>query len=234
MEIPVPSLATIEAGWKWALENVQRWFHVLQSPSSVLKDIDLDSLESILAALQFSIFPISLSIIIELPIYLLAKDTTFGLVGYVIAKFVAYFAIVFIFAVCQRVSAKMLFGKGTMNACVVATLYATAFWPLVVLAEYTQISNASLLTKMKENVFSGLDGQFVASLSRTEYVELAGFDLMTGVLGVYLLYKFVPVAALTHRVGRLRASMICLSTMIIGQLPIYFLMLPLSKPFFGI
>ncbi|MGY4408817.1 hypothetical protein ACVWW4_000553 [Bradyrhizobium sp. LB7.1] len=159
MEIPVPSLATIEAAWNWALENIQRWFRVFQRPSSALEDIDLDSLESTIAALQFSIFPISLSIIIELPIYLLAKDTTFGFVGYVIAKFVAYFAIVFIFAVCQRVSAKLLFGKGTMNACVVATLYATAFWPLVVLGGYIQVSCTDLLNKMKANMSAGLDEQ---------------------------------------------------------------------------
>jgi hypothetical protein len=130
MEIPVPSLATVEAAWNWALKNLQVWFRVLSNPASVLSDTDLDTTDSTLAAVQFSIFPIALSVLLDLPIYIVRNEVTVGVVGFVAIDFITDYITMFIYAVSQRVSAKMFFGKGKFNACLVATLYAQAFSPL--------------------------------------------------------------------------------------------------------
>jgi hypothetical protein len=217
MEIPVPSLETIKVAWDWSLKQLQLWFEVLRNPSEVLKTIDLDSTDSLIAALKFAIFPTCLTSFVELPAYLLTKDASLGFIGYFIVSLVTSPLQIFIFSVSQRVSAKIWLGRGSLNASTIATLYATAFGPLWELGNLFALNHIELRER---------DAGFTPAW-------FANF-LLVLVLFIYLTFKFVPMTRVVHKVGRFRATMICWLTMFIGALISLLLVQPLHDKTFGL
>src|SRR5258705_11779076 len=154
MEIPVPSIETVKVAWNWSLKQLQLWFEVLSKPSELLRTIDLDSPDSLIAAIKFAIFPTFLSCIISLPPYLLRKDASLGVIGYFIVTLVADALQIFLFAVSQRVIAKILRGRGSLNASTIATLYATAFAPLVELVALFKLNHQELYAVPRSSLTS--------------------------------------------------------------------------------
>jgi hypothetical protein len=232
MELPLPSLATVEAVWGWSKKNMGIWFQILRNPSSVLSAIDFKSTDSTIAAIQFAIFPISLSIIIEYQIYILANDTTLGFGGYIVAKIVAYFAFVFIYALAQQYSAKIFLRRGEFNACIIATLYAAAFWPIVVLTNYAVATN-DMWPFLKIHLEISEISELLNHITKKQSLELFASTLITITVWIYLLGKFVPMAAITHGTSRSRAFLICLGTIAIGTPLTALFMQPFSKIFYG-
>lgn len=228
MEVPVPSLENLKAGWSWTVEKLQLWFEVLKDPAGVLKKIDLNSTTSAIDAIQFAIFPILLACVITLPIYLMTKDTTLGFLGYFIVALITAAGSTLVYSIAQRISAIFLRGKGTFNACAIATLYAAAFRPLVDLTNYFQVNHRELIRKVS-------DGNTRNALPPDELITLTGDFLITLVLAAYLTVKFVPVTCYVHGVGRLRAVMIIWLTMIIGFITVGLLLNSLLRVmFFGL
>jgi hypothetical protein len=225
MEIPIPGLASVETVWQWSKRSIEIWFQVLKDPSVILGTIDFGATESTIAALEFALFPVSLSITIELPIYLMTKDTTFGFAGYVVAKFVAYFGFVFIYALAQRISASVVARTKSMNACLITTLYAAAFWPIVVLTNY-------LVLPFKDLFPLKLNGGKVNFTG--EQAVFVGVALIVGlIMNIYLLRKFIAMAKLTHRVGTARAFLISLGTIVIGTPLTLLFIVPFQVLFYG-
>ena len=231
MEFPVPSLGTIQAVWEWSKRNIELWVQTLKNPASVLSSIDLQATQSTIAAIQFSAFPISISILIELPLYLMTKDPTLGFSGYVVAKIVAYSAFVVIYAIAQRFSAMICFGHGKLNACFIATLYAAAFWPPLVLTNFFMTNLVPALSSMSTGDDAALI--LISGLTKTQVLSLVVNALIGGVLIIYLIRKFSSMAGVTHGVGRVRSSSICLGTMVIGTPMTWFFAGPLWKMFYG-
>jgi hypothetical protein len=231
VEIPLPSPGTIEAVWAWSKKNIEIWSLILSDPGLFLSSIDLGSNASTINAIQFSFLPITLSIIIELPIYILTKDTTLGFSGYLVSKFVAYYAIVIIFTFSQRVSSKLFTRRrNNMNACFIATLYASAFWPISVLPSYLAIP----LT----DYFNQLDASWKKQLppptpSGQEALLLIVNSVIEIFIVAYLITKFIPMAKITNKVGAVRASLITFCTILIGLPLMLLFMMPLNHLFFG-
>jgi hypothetical protein len=166
---------------------------------------------------------------IELPVYLLAANGPLGFAGYFLVKLVAYYGFVFIYALSQRFSAAVVFGRGRMNACLIATLYASAFWPLVVLQNFEMIEFAvPFSTALKGN------GNIFELLTRGQLVELTLSGLLATVLSIYLLSKFVQMARATHKVGRVRACMISFGTILVGTTTTLVVFEPIHKIFYGL
>jgi hypothetical protein len=115
MEFPLPSLGTIEAVWECIKRNIEPWIRTLRDPQLVRSEIDLTASPSTISAIQFAIFPISLSIAIQLPICILTGDKTPGFSGYVAAKIVAYSGFVALYAFAQRLFAKIFRGQGAFK-----------------------------------------------------------------------------------------------------------------------
>jgi hypothetical protein len=227
MEIPVPSIATIEACWLWAKRNLELLFKVLGDPKAVIVPIDFNAASSTIQALQFAVFPIIVSIAIELPIYLMTKDTTLGFGGYVVAKLIAYSAFVLVYAFAQRISATILWGRRNLRVCLIVTLYATAFWPIMVLTNYFVIPVNDIVSV---SAMSHLDP---TKLTERQLIFLA-FNFFIGILlAIFFVVRFTAMTAVAHGVGRIRAFLIVLLTIVIGT-PVTLLFIePLSMLFYG-
>lgn len=202
MEIPVPSAENVKLAWEWTLKNLQLWLTVLRKPADMVETLDRESTDTLIGAIQFAVFPILLSVFIQLTPYLAIKDAPFGLGGYFVVCGFLYPAGIFSAAVSQRFSAIIVRGKGGLVACTISTLYATAFWPLMELVSAIQVSHRA--TYIKINKSDDLSGADVGHLT----VDL----LLTLALGIYLFCKFVPMTKVVHQVGRMRAIAITLLT----------------------
>ena len=222
MEIPVPSIETIKVGWDWILKNLQVWFQVLREPSEVLEKRDLDSTDTLIAAIQFAVFPVALASIVQLPLYLMTKDTAFGFVGYFVVCAVAYPTVVFICAASQRTGAVIFRGKGSLTACTISTLYATAFWPLVELVNYSELMNHRETYK---KLYAGAPDSLTSGDVTALWIDVSVLAIIT----IYLISKFVPMTRVVHKVGRFRALMICLLTMIVATVLTNSVIQPIQK-----
>jgi membrane-bound metal-dependent hydrolase YbcI (DUF457 family) len=69
------------------------------------------------------------------------KEITIGTIGFFIVYFVMLAITVFIYAAMQLISAKIVRGKGSLNACTISVLYATAFWPLSSLIPFAVLNH---------------------------------------------------------------------------------------------
>jgi hypothetical protein len=85
MDIPTPSLEFLKTGWNWTIERLELWIELLRDPLECTRSIDLNSTSAIVDAVQFAVFPLALTTIITLPLYLATKDQTLGFTGYLIA-----------------------------------------------------------------------------------------------------------------------------------------------------
>jgi hypothetical protein len=101
MDIPTPSVEFLRTGWNWTLERLQLWIELLRDPLERVRAIDLNTTSAITDAVQFAVFPIGLTTIITLPLYLATKDQTLGFTGYLIAATFDNCALVFLLAVSQ-------------------------------------------------------------------------------------------------------------------------------------
>jgi len=81
---------------------------------------DLDSTEGLIAAINFSIFPVCLSCIITLPAYLMNKGASLGFIGFFIVSAVAYTLWIFVYAVSQFFAAKIFRGQIAEHSCAAA------------------------------------------------------------------------------------------------------------------
>jgi hypothetical protein len=149
--------------------------------------------------------------------------------GYVVAKLIAYSAFVFIYAIAQRISAKALFGHGTFNACLIATLFAASFWPIMVLTNYFMIG----LGDVMNSVWRDSPIAIINRLTTKDIIFLCINSVLGFVLTIYLIRKFVSMAMVTHSVGRFRAFLITLGTLIIGTPFTLVFFNPLEKIFYG-
>jgi hypothetical protein len=206
MDIPTPSIEFLRTGWNWTLERLQIWIEMLRDPLEGVRPIDLNTTPAIVDGVQFAIFPIALTTIITLPLYLATKDQTLGFSGYLIAATFDNCGVVFFCAISQRFSAVIMRGKGGFNACLVATLYASAFLPLVGLEDYILMGQRNIYSKMMRGDLPNAHESFVLL-----------FDtFVLWLLAVYLTIRFVPMTKYIHRVGALRAIAIVWLTMILG------------------
>jgi hypothetical protein len=120
-------------------------------------------------------------------------------------------------AVAQRLSAFFVRGKGNFLACTIASLYATAFGPLVELAEDAALTHRATYIKLNKNEALGT--------ADVGYLVLDSIILL--IVVILLISKFVPMTKVVHKVGRLRAVTICLLTLFFLNI----LMTIVIKPF---
>jgi hypothetical protein len=225
MEIPIPSLENIKAVWGWTLQRLQLWFQVLRDPAGVLERIDLNSTDETITAIQFAVFPITLGTVLMIPPFLVSmtKDTTFGIVSFLIVNLIVSGLSVFIYAVAQRLGAKLVSGKGSLNACTISTLYGTAFWPLSAIIVYTATNHRDFYNTLSPDVLP----------SRSEVLLVLTDLMILAVVVAYLLYKFLAMTKVVHKVGLLRALFICLVTAIVAFAVVNATMSSLSKAMMG-
>jgi hypothetical protein len=206
MEVPIPSLENVKVVWEWTLQQLSFWFEILRDPVSALKEVDLDSSESTIKAIQFAAFPMVLGPALMTPVALLVDDTKSALsvVGYFAINVILNVVGVAIATVGQRFGAKLVRGKGSLNACAISTLYGTAFWPIFVLTVYVGANFHSALHPDPKNP----DPPGVVPVFIVLIVALS--------TGFYVLRKYVPMTMYVHEVGRFRAWLICSITVLVS------------------
>ena len=204
MEIPVPSLESIKAVWTWTTSQVETSFKVMRDPVAILSDVDLTSTASIIKALQFAAFPILLLAALDIPVSVTVEKirTSIGVVGYFVYDVFASVLLIGIVVGAQRAAAVLVRGKGSLEACVISTLYGTAFWPIAALPGFTVINYRD---------FVGKDLDTPAAIFAFVAVGITLFLVF-----VLFLSKYVPMARHVHKVGRLRGVVIVLLVMAIS------------------
>jgi len=206
MDIPTLSLEFLKTGWNWTIERLELWIELLRDPLERTRSIDINSTSAIVDAVQFAVFPLALTTIITLPLYLAIKDHALGFTGYLIAATFDNCALLFVYAIAQRAGAIIMRGKATFNACLVVTLYASAFFPLVGLEDYVMMGRGHLYSKVLTD----------RSLDPAETTQFLFDSLFLLALAIYLTFRFVPVTRHVQKVGTFRAIAIIWLTMFIG------------------
>lgn len=201
MALELPPVETIRTLWDWTRQNLDLWARTFGSLRGTPEGRDLDGAETLIAALQFSFFAIFLALLVELPIAALIWPGWMAPTRLLALAAEHYIQIVVV-ALCQRAVAFALRGGGSLRACLVATLFGTAYWPLVNLSDYAVLADPGSGTALIGCDFSRDTAPRLLRMPRI--VTLLAVDL--GLLA-FLLTRFIPAIRLVHGVGAVRGAL---------------------------
>ncbi len=139
------------------------------------------------------------------PFFLMSDKQTVGITGFFVINFVLAAITIFIYIVAQLISAKVVRGKGSFNACAISVLYATAFWPLVYLPVIATLDRHKLYKGILSNTHPALSFSDVGTLSIDYGLWL--------IIGLFVVMRIASMMKVVHNVGRYRAFFICILTM---------------------
>jgi|ERR1700722_10368293 len=118
-----------------------------------------------------------------------------------IVELIEGFGIIVLLVVSQRIAAGLVRGKGKLNACFVATLYATALIPFAELFNYFVWQWQAKIVPTKIDID---DLQMQMRL-----ILMVGYGLflllVSGMVSIFVLNRLVTITKIAHRVGSLRA-----------------------------
>jgi hypothetical protein len=67
MAFELPSIQTLESLWIWAKDSIQTWGRAIGNLEDLVSRSDPDRYGTLVKAIQFSFFPITLTVLIEIP-----------------------------------------------------------------------------------------------------------------------------------------------------------------------
>lgn len=176
------------------------WVAMLGNPLSVVSQGDLDSEAAVSRATGFFLFIYAVVLLLRVPFF----DIFLGVDMRAPLNFLALLVLnavsIAVFVLILYGCAKILLGHGSLRSAAITGIYLTAFWPFFMLTAY----------------LSGMNLQIRASLSS----RVSGWWFMEPVTGLtsvamllflffYLIIKSVPAVKYVHRVGNIRAIIIC-------------------------
>jgi hypothetical protein len=135
----------LEATWEWIERDANTWLRAMGNLTSVLRDHDLESEDTLKFALRFSAFSIVAAMLVDFPVKQLFLSQGFSVTNYV-AVFILYYIVTFIFTVSMKLMGIMLRANRTTRVCFVFALFSTVYWPLVNLSDYVFMSDKELYT----------------------------------------------------------------------------------------
>jgi len=219
MALEFPSVQTLGTVWEWAKQNLDTWFRTLGNLKNTVAERDLGSDQTLLFSVQFSLFCVFMSELMTIPIFVISKSEkiTFYMI---LSDIVEYYIFFIIMAMCQKISSLIFFGHGTLRSSVIVTLFASAYLPLLHLSDYILLTDKTSVSEFYGDPSKWMINQPNRALAYWAFAIIAL---------IFLLIRFIPATRFVHRVGWLRATLICILTVVLSIQAYEFFMHPLDK-----
>ncbi len=203
---PTEVLAEAKRIWDISKENFDLWVEALVRPRNLLARWDRDSSELVRRAAEFSIFPIILSLLVDIPYFTAYMPSTYGATSIAAFYIVLTYVQVAIWSIILLIVGKFLLGKASLRDCIAASLVFTAYWPINEVLSYLFKTDKILLCARLSGTVLGDQYTETITHSYGYYV----WSLMSMFFGIYFLLVVTPAIKYIHRVGAVRAAVICL------------------------
>jgi hypothetical protein len=215
MAFSLPSLETIATVWNWSKANLDTWIRSVRSLNDVLSEVDLESRETLMSSLEFSAFSILAAMIVDVPVWITFSPSRLT-VPSAVADFLLYYVNIPLAAAAQRWSSALVRGRASMHACFVATLFATAYWPLYSLLDLIAETDERLSGAVYKNSLMYFSD--VISWPMSSQLHLVFYIVASMAMCSFFFVKLIAAARTVHKVGTMRAAIICSVTFFIWAL----------------
>jgi hypothetical protein len=231
MAFELPSIQTLESLWNWAKNSIEIWCRAMGSLSDVVFRSDPDQYNTLVEAVQFSLFPVALSILIEIPYNVMWSAGKYGATG-VITDFVSDYMFI-VFAACsQKISSIVVRGHGSLRASFTLALFGIAYLPVMSILGYVIIPGKDEISLFISLINLEISRNFLElgyNILNRYGLHILAFALTTALFAIFLIIRFVPATAYIHKVGRVRALIICMLTLLFCSVSVVFVLGPLSN-----
>jgi hypothetical protein len=191
-EIPLPSLETLAKASGWLSRQADIWLQVIKSPKHFISSVDLTAAPELGRSVQFLIFVLICTSILELPVFALKLhlhvfDATTQITNLILMtiEIVLFSSMIFLFG-------RTMWGKGQYRNTMIAMFYATAFYPLGLIPMYVNDFDTA---------------SWIVDPGR-EPVKAIVSKLVTLVVWIYVAWKVIPLIKVIHSVGAIRALIV--------------------------
>jgi hypothetical protein len=232
MSLELPSVESVAKVWYWARQYVELWVRAISDLRGLLSGYDLEAEKTLTTALQFSLFAVILAILVDVPLWVLYQPKALNL-AHLILRFILYYVTIGCFVVAQRLASILLRGRASLRACLITTLFGTAYWPINNVTDYLISDNRHRAAQ----VFSYGLGDMVDIERTLAFVadpKLVVWLICVSAIGLFVLFRFTAAARLVHHVGTLRGVTICFITLFLGSALDTLLLQPLTATMYGV
>jgi len=201
-------LQVAKAAWDWIQQDINVWMRALGDLKAVLMARDLESDETVIYALRFSAFSICVAILVDIPPYIIfGKPLTFN---NLIANFILYYIVAFVFAICAKVVAVLVRSNVSLRACFMMALFATVYFSPVNLIDYVTFSDQQMRRMLSLEIPTlSTFAAFVTQLSNEQkFVMLVILFPLTTIIYLYVAIKMISASRYVFKVGGFRATII--------------------------
>ena len=200
------SITAVRSGGAFLRENIFRLYSVLIGPRNFISSIAYDSHEELIRASVFAIFASLLNLVIAGPMLRLLRVETVSL-SFLLTDTVFTYVAWLLRASLLHMAAKFLRGHGTYRSSVVAFLYLTVFFPVLLIVSYPLELEIKRALIKHGNALTFQDVmQIVKSLFESPEILIATIIATLGL--VYFYGCIVSVYCFIHSVGRIRGIFI--------------------------
>jgi hypothetical protein len=229
-------LQVAKAAWDWIQQDINVWMRALGDLKAVLMARDLESDETVIYALRFSAFSICVAILVDIPPYIIfGKPLAFK---NLIANFILYYIVAFVFAICTKVVAVLVRSNVSLRVCFMMALFATVYFSPVNLIDYVTFSDQQMRRiLLREIPTLSTFAAFATQLSNEQIFILAILFPLTTIIYLYVAIKMISASRYVFKVGGFRATVIVSGSVLLHDVIQMTVMRPvfdaLSKAQFG-
>lgn len=128
MALELPTIPTITSAWNWSRDNIRLWLRVVGDLKQVLADYDLDQNDTLVTALQFSLFCIVVAFAMGIPYNSIIESGKYSISWsvFIINSFEIYLWFL-IFELTQKLSSTIMRGHGSIRASFVLTIFGSGY-----------------------------------------------------------------------------------------------------------
>ena len=182
---------------------IDLWVRTVRDPVSVISQIDAAG--STIPTLGFFVFIYIVVFLIRLPVFVLLSKSIATDPALLFSIFVINTVSAILFLFILHVSAKMLFGKGSIWQSFHAAVHLLAYWPFLQIVLYVAFSSPVMRsTYLGQPSAPMLTGDVIAILAAA-ILALAFYCFFTA--------KMIPVLRYIHAIGTVRAATISIVTL---------------------
>ena len=199
-------LQVAKAAWDWIQQDINVWMRALGDLKAVLMARDLESDETVIYALRFSAFSICVAILVDIPPYIIfGKPLAFK---NLIANFILYYIVAFVFAICTKVVAVLVRSTVSLRVCFMMALFATVYFSPVNLIDYVTFSDQQIRRILTREIPTLSTSFYTQLLSQQSFILVVIIFTLTTIIYLYVAIKMISASRYVFKVGGLRATII--------------------------
>jgi len=218
-DVPQPSVETPTEISGWVQRQAAIWFSVLKDPKEFLARTDIDSQQALSKSIQFLVFIVVLSTVINWPHDLFIGHLSIFSPTYYLIQTVLLVLEMLVFSFVVHFSAKAMGGKGSVSRTMTSMFYAAGFYPIWSLLGYFDILDPAT----KEAWLRGnIDWQ--KDMPASAWVALFAVTLP---VTAYIATKLVSVIKFVFSFGTIRAAVALAVAGIVDATYQFYLQMPM-------